>query len=269
MSETRIPAADAAILDAIVSPARPQRKHGLTINEGYRYVALGESGCGKTSLMRAVVYYTLMQRLANFALVHDTKGIFAEYPKSVQVASVGEWVARGGFKPGDVPVVSFRGDPRRDLSVSAQEVAELSLIYARQGIEVNGKWQPNPHVTVIEEVSEAATQGRKNVAAPAVLKLAEQGRKMGVSLLCTTQETVNMPAVLRSQATAITFGRLTGTSLNYLDQCNLPEEMIRAIKGPKGGGLPNHDFVLYIKGSDEPWDGKVHKLSAETVSMFE
>jgi len=267
-----IPAADRAILEQIVAPAAPQKKHGMIVNEGYRYIALGESGCGKTSLMRAVVYYTLMKRYAGFALVHDTKGIFAEYPKSVQVSSTAEWIARG-WKQGDTPVVSFRGDPRRDITVSAQEVAELSLLYARQGIIVreNGVdvWKPNPHVTVIEEISEAATEGRKNVAAPAVLKLAEQGRKMGVSLLCTTQETVNMPAVLRSQATSITFGRLTGTSLNYLDQCNLPPEMIKVIKGPKGGGLPNYSFVLYIKGNDEPWDGKVHKLSEETVSMFE
>jgi ABC-type dipeptide/oligopeptide/nickel transport system ATPase component len=261
---------DKAILDTIVAPARPQTKRGQTINEGYRFLCLGESGCGKTSLMRAVVYYTLMERLANFAIVHDTKGIFAEYPRSVQVANIQEFVERRGFQPGDIPVASFRGDPRRDITVSAQDVANLSLMYARQGITTpGGQWRMNPHVTVIEEISEAATEGRKKVAAPAVLKLAEQGRKMGVSLLATTQETINMPQDLRAQATSMSFGRLTGISLNYLDRMNLPEPMIKAIRGPNGGGLPNYSFVLYVKGENEPWDGKVHRLNPRTVAMFE
>lgn len=261
---------DAAVLDAIVEPAAPKEKHGQIVNEGYRFIALGESGCGKTSLMRAVVYWTLMRRYAAFALVHDTKGIFPEYPKSVQVANVAQFRQRGGFKPGDLPIVSFRGDARNDVQVTAEEVASLSLDLARKGNTLpNGDWISVPHVTVIEEVSEAATQGRKKVNAPGVLKLAEQGRKMGVSLLATTQETINMPADLRSQATAISFGRLTGTSLNYLNGINLPPGMVEAIKGPKNGGLPNFDFVLYIKGKDEPWDGKIHRLSQRTVAMFE
>lgn len=261
---------DAAILDAIVAPAAPKEKHGTLVNEGFRFIALGESGCGKTSLMRAVVYWTLMKRYASFALIHDTKGIFPEYPKSIHVANVAEFRNRGGFKPGDLPIVSFRGDVRNDVNVSAEEVANFSLELARKGATLpNGDWVAVPHVTVIEEVSEAATEGRKRVKAPAVLKLAEQGRKMGVSLLATTQETINMPADLRSQATAISFGRLTGTSLNYLNGINLPPGMVEAIKGPKNGGLPNYDFVLYVKGQDNPWDGKIHRLSRRTVAMFE
>lgn len=261
--------ADAAVLDTIVAPAAPQEKRGQVINEGYRFIALGESGCGKTSLMRAVVYWTLIRRYAAFALVHDTKGIFPEYPKSIQVANVEEFRQMGGFRRGDTPVVSFRGDPRRDIEVSAEEVAAFSLEQARQGEHVAGVWRPIPHVTVIEEVSEASTEGRRNIRAPSVLKLAEQGRKMGVSLVATTQDTINMPAPLRNQATSIAFGRLTGTSLNYLDRINLPPAMVDVIRGPNGGGLPNYDFVLYVKGLDEPWDGKVHRLSKRTVAMFE
>lgn len=259
---------DVELLDRIVGPAAPQEKHGLIINEGYRLVSLGESGCGKTTLMRAVTYWTLMRGYARFALVHDTKGIFPEYPRSIQCADVADFRMRGGFREGDTPIVSFRGDPRRDIECSAESVAALSIELARQGITgPGGEWLPNPHVCVIDEVSEAATEGRKKVSAKSVLKLAEQGRKMGVSLNCTTQETINMPDNLRSQATCITFGRLTMGSLNYLDRINLDPAMVRAIRGPKGEGLPNFDFVVYFKGL--PWDGKTYRLNSKTVSMFE
>jgi hypothetical protein len=263
-----IDADDAALLDKIIEPAAPQEKRGVMINEGFRLIALGETGSGKTSLMRACAYWTIIRGFARFALIHDTKGILPEYPQSIQVANVQEWYERRGFQPGDPPIVSFRGDHRRDITCTAQEVAELSLMYARKGMQTaSGVWVPNPSLCVIEEVSEAASEGRRNVAAPAVLKLAEQGRKMGVSLIATTQETVFMPAVLRNQATCISFGRITGTGLNYLDRINLPPAMVAAIRGPDDAGLPNHHFVLYFKG--QPWDGQIHRLNKRTVEMFD
>lgn len=264
-----IDADDRALFDRIIAPARPQEKHGMVVNEGYRFIALGESGSGKTTLMRCVVYYTIIQRFARFALVHDTKGIFPEYPKSLQMVNTREFVQRGGFKGWNaIPVVSFRGNPRTDQEVSAEEVAQLSLAFARQGVQVAGRWTMNPHVCVIEEISEAATAGRKNLKSKGVLKLAEQGRKMGVSLVATTQTPKNMPDDLRNQSECISFGRLTGTTINYLnDRMDLNPAMVNAIRGPNGEGLPNHQFVLYIKG--QPWDGKVHKLHPRTVQAFE
>ncbi len=262
-----IDADDARLFDRIIAPSAPMEKHGMTVNEGYRLIALGESGSGKTSLMRCVVYYTLIKRYARFALVHDTKGIFPEYPQSIMMPTVPDFVKRG-FKPGDVPVVSFRGDVRKDIEVSAESVAALSLALARRGQQIGGKWTMNPHVVCIEEISEAATQGRKSLKAPSVLKLAEQGRKMGVSLVATTQTPKNMPDDLRNQSTSIVFGRLTGNVGLYLGQrMGLNPRMIAAINGPEGEGLPNHQFVLYIKG--EPWDGKVHTLNRKTVELFE
>lgn len=264
-----IDADDRALFDRIIAPAAPQSKHGMVVNEGYRFISLGESGSGKTTLMRCVVYYTIIQRFARFALVHDTKGIFPEYPRSLQVSSTRQFVSGGGFKSWKgIPVVSFRGNPRRDEEVSAEEVAQLSLAFARQGVMIDGKWTMNPHVCVIEEISEAATAGRKNLKSKGVLKLAEQGRKMGVSLVATTQTPKNMPDDLRNQAESISFGRLTGTTINYLEQrMDLDPAMVRAIRGAQGEGLPNHTFVLYIKG--QPWDGKVHKLHPRTVKAFE
>lgn len=255
-----LPADDRHVLECIVRPALPQIKHGVTVNEGFRFVALGETGSGKTSLMRACVYYAIGQHLAHFALVHDTKGMFPEYRHSVLVGNVAEFIRRRGFSNVDIPVVSFRGDPKRDLDVSAEEVAYFSLMLARKG--------STPHVTVIEELAEASTAGRKHVKAPSVLKLAEQGRKMGVSLVGTTQSPRKIPLDLLGQASSIAFFRLTGADANYLEErLDLNREMINAVKGPSGEGLPNHQFVLYVKG--EPWDKRIYKLDKRTALMFE
>src|SRR5438045_2344323 len=103
----RLPSADQGIIDEIIAPAAPQEKRRVIVNEGYRFVCLGETGSGKTSLMRAVVYATIAERYAGFALIHDTKNIWPEYPKSLMVRNVAEFRPRW-FRDGDIPVVSFR-----------------------------------------------------------------------------------------------------------------------------------------------------------------
>jgi hypothetical protein len=259
---------DAHVVDLITAPAAPQEKRGVIVNEGYRFVALGETGSGKTSLMRVVVYATIVRGYAQFALIHDTKNIWPEYPRSVQVRNVSEFLKRG-FQPNDIPAVSFRGDPRRDLEVSAEEVATFSLAIARKGrVSASGEWSTLPHVCVIEELSEAASSGRKKLKAPSVLKLIEQGRKMGVSLVGTTQSPANVPLDILRQASAIAFFRLTGPDVNYMgERLHLDPALIRTVAGPNNEGLPNHQFALYVKGF--PWDGVVYSLDKRTALMFE
>jgi hypothetical protein len=251
---------DRHVVDEIVAPALPQTKYGVKFNEGYRFVCLGETGSGKTSLMRVVVYSTINRGLAQFALIHDTKGIFPEYRHSVICGRPADFVSRGGFHGADVPLVSFRGDPRKDIDVSAEEVAKFSLDMARKGV--------TPHLTVIEEMSEAATAGRKHLKAPSVLKLLEQGRKMGVSLVGTTQSPRKVPLDVLGQASSIAFFRLTGADANYLgERLDLDPTLIATVRGPRSEGLPNHKFVLYVKG--KPWDGRVYSLDKRTALMFE
>jgi hypothetical protein len=258
---------DAAIIDSLLEPARPQVKHGMTVNEGFRLITLGETGSGKTSLQRAVVYEAVRRGYAEFALIHDVKGIFPEYPRSIIVPDVATFATRG-FQRGDVPVVSFRGDVRNEISVTAEDVAGFARSLLKQGKEVDGQWRPRPIVTVIEEVSEASTNGRKYISAPSVRWLAEQGRKVGGSLVGTTQSPRNIPLDLLEQASAIVFFRLTGGGANYLgERMKLNPRLIEAVSGPDGEGLPNYKFVVAIKG--KPWDGLVHQLDRKTVALFE
>lgn len=258
---------DAHVVDEITKPAAPQEKRGVIVNEGYRFVCLGETGSGKTSLMRVVVYSTILRGYAQFALIHDTKNIWPEYPRSVQLRNVQEFVRRG-FVQGEVPAISFRGDPRNDIEVPAEDVAQLSLSMARRGQTVNGVWRTVPHVCVIEELSEAASGGRKKLKSPSVLKLIEQGRKMGVSLVGTTQSPANVPLDILRQASSIAFFRLTGPDVNYMgERLHLDPALIRTVAGPNNEGLPNHQFALYVKG--QPWDGVVYSLDRRTALMFE
>ena len=258
-------AADKAIVERIIAPAAPQEKRGQIINEGYRFIALGETGSGKTSLMRVVVYYTLEKGYAKFVFIHDTKGIFPEYPRSIQVASVPDF---RGFNSGDLPVVSFRGDPRLDVVCEAEEVAAYSKLTAQRGVMDGGTWKPNPHILVIEELAAASSAGRKQVQAPSVLRAAEQGRKVSVSLVGTTQSPRKTPLDLLGQSTSIAFFRLTGADANYLgERLDLDSALIDAIRGPNSEGLPNRKFALYVKG--EPWDGQIYELDKRTALMFE
>ncbi len=258
---------DAFVVDQITKGAAPQEKRGVIVNEGYRFVCLGETGSGKTSLMRVVIYSTILRGYAQFALIHDTKNIWPEYPKSLQMETVSQFRQRG-FKQGEIPAVSFRGNPRADVEVPAEDVAAFSLEIARKGRVVNGVWHTVPHVCVIEELSEAASGGRKKLKSPSVLKLIEQGRKMGVSLVGTTQSPANVPLDILRQASSIAFFRLTGPDVNYMgERLHLDPALIRTVAGPNNEGLPDHQFALYVKG--QPWDGHVYSLDRRTALMFE
>jgi hypothetical protein len=220
-------------------------------------------------MMRAIIYHTLDCGYSNFALIHDTKSwAIPEYPRSLQSPDVATFRARW-FKPGDIPVVSFRGDPRGDIECSAESVARYSKELGQKGRAMpDGKWSTNPHLLVIEELAAAASAGRKHVSAPSVLWALEQGRKVGVSTLGTTQSPRKIPLDMMGQANVIIFFRLTGADANYLgERLHLDPRMIAAIAGPNYEGLPNHHYVLYEKS--KPWDGEIRGLDRRTALMFE
>lgn len=275
MSETdgdfgnyRMTERDRHVIDEILYPARPQEKRGIVVNEGYRFICLGETGSGKTSLQRAVLYTTLARKYAEFALIHDVKGVFPEYPKSIQLPDVPTFQARG-LRHGDIPAYSFRGDPRTDARVTAEDVASFGKLILQKGQEdATGRWIPRPIVVVIEELAALATTGRKYIASESAVWFLEQGRKVGGSLIGTTQSPRKTPLDFYGQSSSIAFFRLTSADANYLgDVLELPSNMIDVIRGPNNEGLPDFKFVLYCKG--KPWDGEVYSLDKRLALMFE
>ncbi len=243
-------------LDLIFEPCRPKEYNGLKISEGFRFGALGETGTGKTTLIRTVLIASLERRHAFFILAHDTKGVIPEYPESIQLSHPNDFKVRGGFREKEPHFVSFRGDPIRDIVCPVEDVAAFSLEIARKGRMKDGQWTTFPHVVCIDELAAAATEGRRGWDSPSTLKLFEQGRKIGVSTVWTTQSPRKCPPDAMGQSSSVAIFRLTGTDRNNVrDTLMLEGGIVDAISE-----LPDHHFLLYRKAVK--WDGKVYKLPA-------
>lgn len=260
---------DQALIDRALQFSAPQIKRGITVMEGSRILSLGATGSGKTSFERACVYSLIDRGWADFGMVHDTKGVFPEYPRSVQLACIEDFQRRG-FQPGDIPVVSFRGDPRRGIRCPVEEVASWAMHWLQHGKvdSVTGVWMPAPMVLVVDELAAASMPGRKHSSSPAALWFAEQGRKVGGSFVASTQSPRKCPLDFMGQANVIVYFRMTGADANYLGNVlELNPELVQTVRGPTGEGLPNHQFCMQIVG--EPWDGEIHQLDRRTALMFE
>jgi hypothetical protein len=241
-------------LDLIFEPCRPKEYNGLKISEGFRFGALGETGTGKTTLIRTVLTAAVVRKHAFFIFAHDTKGVIPEYPESIQLSHPSDFQARAGFRDKEPPFVSFRGDPIKDVSCPVEDVASYSLAIARKGRVVSGQWVTFPHVVCIDELAAAATEGRRGWDSPSTLKLFEQGRKIGVSTVWTTQSPRKCPPDAMGQSSSVAIFRLTGTDRNNVrDTLMLEGGIVDMISE-----LPDHHFLLYRKAVK--WDGKVYKL---------
>lgn len=267
--EFRLKESDRRLIDQILKPAEPKVKRGITVHEGYRFLCFGETGSGKTSLQRAVIMWTLAKGYANQVFIHDTKGIFPEYPFSTEYANVGEFQKRG-FVQGNLPVISFRGNVRAGIACPAEEVALFAKTWVQTGRvnPVTQQWEPDPTVLVEEEIAEASMKGRKHLNAPSIVWFAEQGRKVGGSFVGTTQSPRKVPIDLLSQASSVAFFRLTGHDANFLaDVLELPGPLVDTLRGSGNEGLPNYQYCLFEKGG-VGWDGEVHSLDKSTALLL-
>jgi len=131
-----------------------------------------------------------------------------------------------------------------------------------------GRFAPYSLIFGIEEMAAAMKPGRKHVDSPSTIWSLEQGRKLGQSVIGTTQSPRKCAMDILGQSSAAAYFRLTGHDSNFLaDVMEMDPALVKALRGSNNEGLPNYQFALQVKG--EPWDGEIYSLDRRTVAMFE
>ena len=235
------------------------------MNEGFRVGAVGETGSGKTTFMKQVMFSALERGLVERAFIHDTKGLIPEVPESLQRENVGDFLAQGGFREGDPPMASFRGNLHKDVDCGVEEVAKLVNDAVRKGTRatdpnqrriykghlagVPDDWDILPMILYIDELAEAASgKSLKNWASPSTEAMFKKGRKIGGSVLWTTQNVKQSPSDACDQSSHIALFRSTSGARNYLrDRIEVEDVMLSHVEDFK-----NLSFVLWEKGHG--WD---------------
>lgn len=200
--------------------------------EGWRLLALGNSGSGKTSLIRAM----LARRWDGFTVIHDDSKRRPQYGSAV--------VRELAHSPDDASIVTLRGDPLRGIDHPVvDDVARLALELARRDVPVR---------LVVDELDRACTPGGKELASVALRDCLTKGRSMALSCLLSTQAPQRAPREVIDQATALALCQLGPRALAYLDDRLLFDTaLLRVVET-----LPPLRFVIYRPGY--PWNGIIY-----------
>lgn len=245
-------------------------------NEGFRVGAIGETGSGKTTFIKRVMFEALTRGISERAFIHDTKGIIPEVPESIQRQNVQDFVSRGGFQEDDPPMCSFRGNILQDQDCPVEEVAAFVYNAVRKGrishappeqrrlrTPVPGmpeNWDLMPLLLYIDELGEAASgKLQKGWASDSTRDMFKKGRKIGGSILWTTQNLKACPSDACDQSSHMAMFRSTSGARNYLKNVIEPDDAMVAT----AEDLPKLQFVLWEK--ERGWDGITYEIP---VSIF-
>lgn len=215
--------------------------------EGYRVGVIGESGGGKTSLLRALLDAMPFDGLT---LIHDEKpGKATQYAGLRSPYVQTDRVGLGHLHRRDVGTVIFRGDPMRGTVTTAHDVALLAVELGRKQVPVR---------LVIDELDSATTDGGMRLASTAVRFCLTQGRAVNISVLCSTQLPVRMPSEVIDNLTVLVATRCGPRSLQYLrNRAFFDDAVVEALgrlRAHYEDGAPG-ELVVLRAGRD--WDGRV------------
>jgi hypothetical protein len=222
--------------------------------EGPRCGVLGDSGCGKTHVMRLLVAEYVRRMPGCPVFIVDDKENKAQF--------VGQYrrdpqdMAR---KPPDKEprIVVFRGSPFlvAQGEVDPEDVAEVQRNMAMRG---------RPSLVVYDELDKAANMMQwKKGDASTVRWAFIKGRSSGAATLWGTQETQAVPREAFNQSSCIIAFRMVGNPLRLLKERGYLEggDVGGIISRLPGDELPPNKrgfFVLLRRG--RPWDEKVYRF---------
>lgn len=222
--------------------------------EGPRIGVLGDSGCGKTELMRRMVR-EYQRRMPNaVVLIIDDKEMRAQFPGQERRDREALY-----NKPPrkDDRVIVFRGDrfERATGEVDPEEIAEIQWSLAQKG---------RPSLVVYDELDKAANMAMWKRGDSSTVRWAFiKGRSCGAASLWGTQETQAVPREAFNQSSCICCFRLVGNPLRLLKERGYLEggviDVIPTLPGDElqPANLRGY-FVLLRRG--RPWDGKVYRF---------
>lgn len=235
-----------AVADGHAAIAR-MLENATATGQGDRLGALGDTGTGKTTLMRAIVD-AYARRVGGLVVVVDDGGA-AGYPGEER-EDLGH-LAREPVKSSRVVLV---GNVFANVSAQPEQGAILAWSIAQRRKKV---------CLVVDELNDAAKGGwwRKGVERlPAAFT---KGRKYGLSVLWTTQQVQDVPREAFNQTSAIACFKLVGLGVDRLRErgylAGMPDGTLEALPGQDAPASERGRFVLLVRG--QSWDGRFYRLS--------
>lgn len=223
-------------------------KHG----EGPRIGVLGDSGCGKTELMRRVVTMYLAKVAKAPVFVVDDKEARAQFQGQERIDR--QDLVKRPAKP-EPRVIVFRGERFSTGEVDPEEIATIQKNLAQTG---------RPSLVVYDELDKAANMAMWKRGDASVVRWAFiKGRSSGAASLWGTQETQAVPREAFNQSSCLFVFRMVGNPLRLLYQRGYLEgnDVSNVISSLPGDELPPKErgfFVMLRRG--RPWDEKVYRF---------
>lgn len=235
----------------------------IRYGEGPQIGVLGDTGVGKTTLMREIVVeYT--RQSTGIALVVDDKERLPRYPGACR-KSVDD-LREHGITPEEAAsphrrIIVFRGDMLAGTDADPEQVAAYAWDLARLS-------PPRPTLVVHDELNRPEIA--KNMQFRSGIKWVPasfaKGRAVGVGDLWGSQSPQDAPIAVFEQTLVICCFKLGGLGLRKLRERGYTdpglEEIITGLHGMESPPSQRGDFVILQRGA--PWNQQVYRCRPTT-----
>jgi hypothetical protein len=210
----------------------------LRCGDGWRAGFIGDTGTGKTHALKEFASCP-----GQITLIHDDSKARPEYPCRYW-ASVSEMLATPEHEIRETTVLGFRGDAYRGVTCEVDDVAAVSLRFARARF---------PTRLIVDELDRAVSTAGLRLESESLRSCFTVGRTMGLSVGWATQTPQRVPTEVWNQSSIVIF-HVGAKSLRYLDErLLLDDEMLEQVPQLQRG-----EFVMHRPG--HPWDRTIYRF---------